>query len=191
MTAPPALYPLSGSSFPKLSYYSLVNSVNPVRSTSPRASDLPTCLSKDSAPSFKDIKYSPLPVHNRSFRLFHPQKLFIKPQARTFTRLEHINLLAGSAMAPTQPPPAHLNQTATNNTVNSQPKSPMQMSKFPFRLPTMLDISLKRTAIDPQKAPPQSPNNTLHLRGGDRSEMCPGRFCFIIPCPIPCDCCII
>jgi hypothetical protein len=30
--------------------------------------------------------------------------------------------------------------------------------------------------------------NELHLRGG---ELCPGRFCFIIPCPIPINCCII
>lgn len=29
------------------------------------------------------------------------------------------------------------------------------------------------------------------MRGGDRGGMCPGRFCFIIPCPIPCDFCII
>ncbi|KAG9228256.1 hypothetical protein BJ875DRAFT_490052 [Amylocarpus encephaloides] len=26
------------------------------------------------------------------------------------------------------------------------------------------------------------------MRGG---EACPGRFCFIVPCPIPCNCCII
>ncbi|KAF3767150.1 hypothetical protein M406DRAFT_69312 [Cryphonectria parasitica EP155] len=34
------------------------------------------------------------------------------------------------------------------------------------------------------------PKDTTDLRGGERSEMCPGRFCFIIPCPLPCDFCI-
>ncbi|KUI63739.1 hypothetical protein VM1G_10507 [Cytospora mali] len=40
---------------------------------------------------------------------------------------------------------------------------------------------------------PQRPHvdTDAGLRGGDRGGMCPGRFCFIIPCPIPCDCCII
>ncbi|KAH7361018.1 hypothetical protein BKA65DRAFT_494481 [Rhexocercosporidium sp. MPI-PUGE-AT-0058] len=28
----------------------------------------------------------------------------------------------------------------------------------------------------------------VRMRGG---ELCPGRFCFIIPCPLPCNCCII
>ncbi|KUI57449.1 hypothetical protein VP1G_04786 [Cytospora mali] len=40
---------------------------------------------------------------------------------------------------------------------------------------------------------PQRPHveTDARLRGGDRGGMCPGRFCFIIPCPIPCDFCII
>lgn len=33
-------------------------------------------------------------------------------------------------------------------------------------------------------------DRTTDLRGGDRSAACPGRFCFIIPCPLPCDFCI-
>ncbi|GAB1316301.1 hypothetical protein MFIFM68171_06511 [Madurella fahalii] len=42
--------------------------------------------------------------------------------------------------------------------------------------------------MNPQKPHPES---ELGLRGGDRGGLCPGRFCFCIPCPIPCDCCII
>ncbi|KAH8900282.1 hypothetical protein GQ53DRAFT_816297 [Thozetella sp. PMI_491] len=44
--------------------------------------------------------------------------------------------------------------------------------------------------MDPQRAHPESQDQELGLRGG-RSEACPGRFCFCVPCPIPCDFCII
>lgn len=42
-------------------------------------------------------------------------------------------------------------------------------------------------------ADPQRPHadDDANIRGGDRGGLCPGRFCFIIPCPLPCDCCII
>ncbi|KAH7310467.1 hypothetical protein B0I35DRAFT_481784 [Stachybotrys elegans] len=44
-------------------------------------------------------------------------------------------------------------------------------------------------AMDPQRPHPES---DVNLRGGEnRGGCCPGRFCFIIPCPLPCDCCII
>ncbi|KAK3316774.1 hypothetical protein B0H66DRAFT_305523 [Apodospora peruviana] len=45
----------------------------------------------------------------------------------------------------------------------------------------------------PQGMDTQKPHadEGLGLRGGDRGGCCPGRFCFIIPCPLPCDCCII
>ncbi|KAI4869202.1 hypothetical protein F4820DRAFT_407544 [Hypoxylon rubiginosum] len=45
-------------------------------------------------------------------------------------------------------------------------------------------------AMDPQRPQPEQPEFG-GLRGGDRGGCCPGRFCFIIPCPLPCDCCII
>ncbi|KAI0385721.1 hypothetical protein F5Y04DRAFT_276245 [Hypomontagnella monticulosa] len=45
-------------------------------------------------------------------------------------------------------------------------------------------------AMDPQR-PQQDQPEFGHLRGGERSGMCPGRFCFCIPCPLPCDFCII
>ncbi|KAI1436856.1 hypothetical protein GGR50DRAFT_692822 [Xylaria sp. CBS 124048] len=40
---------------------------------------------------------------------------------------------------------------------------------------------------------PSAPHDTpqMGLRGGDRSSLCPGRFCFCVPCPLPCDFCII
>lgn len=41
---------------------------------------------------------------------------------------------------------------------------------------------------DPQRPHAEHP---AEMRGGDRGGLCPGRFCFIIPCPLPCDCCII
>ncbi|KAH7007254.1 hypothetical protein EDB80DRAFT_684495 [Ilyonectria destructans] len=43
-------------------------------------------------------------------------------------------------------------------------------------------------AMDPQRP---HPNTEVNMRGGDRGGCCPGRFCFCIPCPLPCDCCII
>ncbi|KAI1101476.1 hypothetical protein F4804DRAFT_10453 [Jackrogersella minutella] len=45
-------------------------------------------------------------------------------------------------------------------------------------------------AMDPQRPQPDQPERGI-LRGGDRGGCCPGRFCFCIPCPLPCDFCII
>ncbi|KAK4191050.1 hypothetical protein QBC35DRAFT_448665 [Podospora australis] len=42
--------------------------------------------------------------------------------------------------------------------------------------------------MNPQQPHPES---ELGLRGGNRGGLCPGRFCFCVPCPLPCDCCII
>ncbi|KAI0015580.1 hypothetical protein F4780DRAFT_784035 [Xylariomycetidae sp. FL0641] len=44
--------------------------------------------------------------------------------------------------------------------------------------------------MDPQKPHAES-EETMGLRGGERGRCCPGRFCFCIPCPLPCDFCII
>ncbi|KAK4208346.1 hypothetical protein QBC37DRAFT_432138 [Rhypophila decipiens] len=44
---------------------------------------------------------------------------------------------------------------------------------------------------DAQKPHDESDDTSLGLRGGDRGGCCPGRFCFCIPCPLPCDFCII
>ncbi|KAJ3493967.1 hypothetical protein NLG97_g4387 [Lecanicillium saksenae] len=45
---------------------------------------------------------------------------------------------------------------------------------------------------DPQQphAETENADPELGLRGGHQGETCPGRFCFIIPCPIPINCCI-
>ncbi|KAI1088220.1 hypothetical protein F5B19DRAFT_472210 [Rostrohypoxylon terebratum] len=45
-------------------------------------------------------------------------------------------------------------------------------------------------AMDPQ-CPQPDQLEVGNLRGGERSSCCPGRFCFCIPCPLPCDFCII
>ncbi|KAF7562539.1 hypothetical protein G7046_g1586 [Stylonectria norvegica] len=42
--------------------------------------------------------------------------------------------------------------------------------------------------MDPQQPHPES---DVSMRGGDRGGCCPGRFCFCVPCPLPCDFCII
>ncbi|CZR50487.1 uncharacterized protein PAC_00360 [Phialocephala subalpina] len=68
------------------------------------------------------------------------------------------------------PPQAHLQTT--------QPSAPQSMTLNPSQSTT------------PAQAK-ESQDQEMRLRGGDRGGMCPGRFCFIIPCPLPCDCCII
>ncbi|SCN86237.1 related to putative protein [Fusarium fujikuroi] len=46
--------------------------------------------------------------------------------------------------------------------------------------------------IIPKPNPTQPhPDTQVSMRGGDRGGPCPGRFCFCIPCPLPCDCCFI
>ncbi|KIW08242.1 uncharacterized protein PV09_01169 [Verruconis gallopava] len=42
----------------------------------------------------------------------------------------------------------------------------------------------------PQPNDPSVDRQPVGLRGGERSEACPGRFCFCIPCPLRCDFCI-
>ncbi|KAF2803447.1 uncharacterized protein BDZ99DRAFT_526377 [Mytilinidion resinicola] len=74
---------------------------------------------------------------------------------------------------PSQPAQAHLAEaTASREIETSQPQThqPMQM----------------------MQQDPQSEQKTVGMRGGDgRGGACPGRFCFCVPCPLPCDFCII
>ncbi|KAH6613728.1 hypothetical protein B0J18DRAFT_440784 [Chaetomium sp. MPI-SDFR-AT-0129] len=63
-----------------------------------------------------------------------------------------------------RPQPAHVHRPLTTQPAASQPMNPRQ--------------------------PHPETEAELGLRGG-RSEMCPGRFCFCVPCPLPCDFCII
>ncbi|KAJ9156869.1 hypothetical protein NKR19_g4077 [Coniochaeta hoffmannii] len=68
-----------------------------------------------------------------------------------------------------QPEPAHLlHQSQQASLETSQPPS-----------------------FQPMNPQQPHPDSELTLRGGDRGGMCPGRFCFCIPCPLPCDFCII
>ncbi|KAI0099258.1 hypothetical protein GGR51DRAFT_565077 [Nemania sp. FL0031] len=54
----------------------------------------------------------------------------------------------------------------------------------------MQEIALQPTASQPMN--PERPHDEpMNLRGGERSSLCPGRFCFCVPCPLPCDFCII
>ncbi|CAK7205214.1 hypothetical protein SEUCBS139899_007981 [Sporothrix eucalyptigena] len=78
------------------------------------------------------------------------------------------------------------------------PSTPAQLAPVaaPSRAVEMSDAAPAIELSQPAAAQPmntQAPHDDSHeatLRGG-RSEACPGRFCFIIPCPIPCDFCII
>ncbi|KAK8147992.1 hypothetical protein G3M48_000582 [Beauveria asiatica] len=74
--------------------------------------------------------------------------------------------------------------TGTSNTENG-----VEMARPE---PAMLTSQPTRhQAMDPQQPHVENENTEpeLGLRGG-QGEMCPGRFCFIIPCPIPINCCI-
>ncbi|KAI0391307.1 hypothetical protein F5Y17DRAFT_18650 [Xylariaceae sp. FL0594] len=55
----------------------------------------------------------------------------------------------------------------------------------------MQEIALQPMAPQPMNPNKPHPESELSLRGGDRGGCCPGRFCFCIPCPLPCDFCII
>ncbi|TVY56709.1 hypothetical protein LCER1_G002737 [Lachnellula cervina] len=66
--------------------------------------------------------------------------------------------------------------TSAGNLQTVQPATTQSMS---------LDLTSQPTTQEQAK---ESQEQEVHMRGG---EMCPGRFCFIIPCPLPCNFCII
>ncbi|KAK0100447.1 hypothetical protein ONS95_008397 [Cadophora gregata] len=68
-------------------------------------------------------------------------------------------------------------QAANVNLEMAQPNNKQSMQ------PTL--PSPNTTAKDREQ---EAEREEVRMRGG---EMCPGRFCFIIPCPLPCNCCII
>ncbi|EGX89875.1 hypothetical protein CCM_08128 [Cordyceps militaris CM01] len=70
--------------------------------------------------------------------------------------------------------------SATENDVEMARPEPAMLTSQPVR----------HQAMDAQKPHADTENTEpeLGLRGG--GETCPGRFCFIIPCPIPINCCI-
>ncbi|KAI0405770.1 hypothetical protein F4802DRAFT_133667 [Xylaria palmicola] len=81
-------------------------------------------------------------------------------------------------MAPSQPENASTASTSTNEQRQPQKED-------------MHEIALQPMASQPMnpERPHEEPQTSL--RGGDRGGLCPGRFCFCIPCPLPCDFCII
>lgn len=101
-------------------------------------------------------------------------------------------------MAPSMPAPAHTAahaQTAKFDTIELVQPSARQT----MRMSSSSNASQKETSelklievTEPAASTPEQQKEMqkqeLSLRGG---EMCPGRFCFIIPCPLPCNCCII
>ncbi|KAI0868968.1 hypothetical protein GGS24DRAFT_506218 [Hypoxylon argillaceum] len=64
------------------------------------------------------------------------------------------------------------------------------------RRESQLEEGMQEIALQPMASQPMNPerpheDSGLNLRGGDRGGLCPGRFCFCVPCPLPCDFCII
>ncbi|KAL3423014.1 hypothetical protein PVAG01_04761 [Phlyctema vagabunda] len=68
-------------------------------------------------------------------------------------------------------------QNSNTNTANLETAQPVGRQSMTLETPSA-----------PAQQQQEQEEETLRLRGG---EMCPGRFCFIIPCPLPCNCCII
>ncbi|KXJ87590.1 hypothetical protein Micbo1qcDRAFT_208207 [Microdochium bolleyi] len=61
----------------------------------------------------------------------------------------------------------------------------------PVAHPTVHHQPLVSQPMNAQQPHPESQQHELSLRGGQEGRgMCPGRFCFIIPCPIPCNFCV-
>ncbi|KAI1465843.1 uncharacterized protein F4812DRAFT_437790 [Daldinia caldariorum] len=81
-------------------------------------------------------------------------------------------------MSPSQP------TTETTNNQTTQSSGPAAHQPVHTTQPVALQ------AMDPQRPQPEQPEYGT-MRGGERSSCCPGRFCFCIPCPLPCDFCII
>ncbi|KAI2638571.1 hypothetical protein GGS21DRAFT_508975 [Xylaria nigripes] len=77
--------------------------------------------------------------------------------------------------------PSQSENASTVEIVNNQQQAPHEM-KVIAQQPMMSQ------PMDPER-PHEEPQTSL--RGGDRSSLCPGRFCFCVPCPLPCDFCII
>ncbi|KAI3324510.1 hypothetical protein HD806DRAFT_47887 [Xylariaceae sp. AK1471] len=82
-------------------------------------------------------------------------------------------------MAPSQTESLPTTTAAAKNEQRQSPQEEMQ------------EIALQPTVSQPMN--PQRPHeeSQMNLRGGERGSCCPGRFCFCIPCPLPCDFCII
>lgn len=92
----------------------------------------------------------------------------------------------------------HTNDTTRHSTINEYVFAAYIYLCAPFKIASNSAniLTFATTALDrsqlPTPAQAEEPQKQeTHIRGGDRGGMCPGRFCFIIPCPLPCDFCII
>ncbi|KAL2021591.1 hypothetical protein VTK56DRAFT_6944 [Thermocarpiscus australiensis] len=82
-------------------------------------------------------------------------------------------------MSPSQAQrPTELNQAVA---ANARQPEPVHMRDLQTTQPAALQ------PMNPQRPHPES---EVGLRGGERSRLCPGRFCLCIPCPLPWDVCI-
>ncbi|CEJ94111.1 hypothetical protein VHEMI09662 [[Torrubiella] hemipterigena] len=71
------------------------------------------------------------------------------------------------------------------NKSSSDHASTMENGQASAQQPPAPHMAMDPTAPHPESEQPR-------LRGGhNEGGACPGRFCFIIPCPIPINCCII
>merc|ERR1712098_418554 len=100
-----------------------------------------------------------------------------KAQLRQHLPPPHPRLSLTTAAIMTSAPSSDVPQTAATATETPRAPEPMQM-----------DQPQGHQAMDPARPHPET---ELSLRGGSEGRgMCPGRFCFIIPCPIPCNFCV-
>ncbi|KAH7014158.1 uncharacterized protein B0I36DRAFT_369147 [Microdochium trichocladiopsis] len=76
-------------------------------------------------------------------------------------------------------------------TPNTQPAQPVD-GVIAQPAPVVHKQPIVSQPMNPEQPHPEPSQQEMGLRGGDRGRggMCPGRFCFIIPCPIPCDFCV-
>ncbi|KAI9158886.1 hypothetical protein HJFPF1_06888 [Paramyrothecium foliicola] len=78
---------------------------------------------------------------------------------------------------------------------NSQPQASEAMElKQQTEQPVQTNQPRVHQGMEPFPIDPQRPHDEpeVNLRGGEQGRgCCPGRFCFCIPCPLPCNCCII
>ncbi|TPX14578.1 uncharacterized protein E0L32_005270 [Thyridium curvatum] len=69
-------------------------------------------------------------------------------------------------------------------------RAPQAADELSHPAPAVMRTQPAPTAPMRPEQPPPETESELRLRGGERSSACPGRFCFCVPCPIPCDFCI-
>ncbi|EAA27403.2 hypothetical protein GE21DRAFT_9463 [Neurospora crassa] len=82
-------------------------------------------------------------------------------------------------------------QPPANNTMTAVVEEPERAHVSVKTKPGDIEMAQPGVAQPMDPIRPHDDSTTIGLRGGDRGGMCPGRFCFCIPCPIPCDCCFI